>query len=1779
MPTKNERGKMNKSQRITSFIVLSVLLGIIVLPFDNSNIPSQNENGLGNKNENSPKSAETYINSHAGTGSNFNVTLHQAIVNTTNLEGETENPANRTAWLACPQDPLFNSSITNISLSNIQAGNISRILEEGNANAAGDTKLWCGVYINATCFLEEVQVYSSVDSDTNDLRLTVYNATAGGIPNQRVSANPLDTKTVDTTSKTQYTFTNLHFPLNSSLTFNNKYFLAFEWASSPPPSGYLWFDRDNNGDGVNNMDVYYYSGGYALYQATSPAETVDIALTVKYAPLNATPAPSMVGLKVNGSLVSDSAPNVNGTGYWYNLTSFSNPAGVLTFNITASWPGVNYTITQLAANFTRTDVLAASSYAINVNDANVVWNVTWSAFNFTDLFNNYTINVTLPGEWVVDAAQNASEGRSFSTHDKGNGWQDVKITDAWNGTYWNITAHIANWLTDLRFTKNLINYVSVINSTDIINITAELKAPITGAVNVSIYSPVAISEELNFTYVNASSGGVQWINLSWWDVSNNVTDYGEFRAQAFWTNGTHCGYIEKPLSILGDATMVQQEPLAGITKFINDTLVAGSDQFNLTVYVTDTILGIPINNMNISYNYDSNPIAGNLTFNGTAGYYNLTVKQADVSFGTHTAHLQANNTWFNNQTFLSYTFTFWNQTAGNIPAGTTQTVVNGVNATFNALYQFSDGSASIEGAQFTYDISNESFKPFATYNAPYYVVSFNTSLIAGRATSYHLEFNLSKTFNVTRTYAVEVYVLNKTSVRVMAASQIGGGSHFLYNKYNDTYAAGNIVEAYYGASITFGAQYWDLNGSVGIDPTGAPVGTVPAGYFNVTFDTTGGQFTAPLTYTGSGGNYTLEIPVFNALPGDYPGWFQFCNPTAWNATNRNFTLRILPTPTTVNPSVDVQVRQDNYGSDIPLTGAFPTFQANYGADLQIRWRMYNALNGTEMVGTTLNATFGTTTVLNSTGNAYPQVPMFFLNQATGSHNIQLTLNATGYENQTQGITIQVNPCPVIATIEMWQYTYKNGSTNYGPFVGQNISIGIQFINTKNGSYLTTIGQLVINFTGEVNLTAGTWLNGNWFNCSLNASAKAIGSYIAWVNMTTTNYLFQNVTFTVDIQITKSELTVGSVIQGTTSLVLNVDIWETQDSSGTITLTVVASNVLDHAPLSGGTVTLYYESTGAVLGTGTSIGNGQYTITIDPTNLVKNSMFLVRANFTLTNYQESTLLIKLQIYKSGGIPIEWIMAAVVLAAIGGMIALIYVGPVKKGKKRRQDELLTTASAFEDAINLQHILVIYKNTGTCIYFKSFARESIDPDLISGFLSAVSTFGTEMKVEQALDEMKYGDSVLLLNDGEQVRVTLVLSKSPSSVLRANLGRFTVTFEETFRDKLVNWRGQLGIFEGADDLVDNLLNASIILPHEVGDLKSMKLVKSLLGRGVLKVAQQMTSGERKFFFLASLVSDSSEVLKRPPAEILLAIDQMRKTGVIRPIKIEQFKEKTVSPQELQLIRQQVQQLKVPQDQAETMVQALAKMESIEREAALASIKQGKQITTDLTAQLGEVKKVTSPDEAAVEIKNLEKKARGLLKEKDFEKAMNAYRTAEVLAFQWNLKEDASRLREIQLSLEVDALKTTFAETLKVAKKVESKDPKEGLEAFKKARDIAQMLFKRGIASAEKDVVTLTTTIKKMEAATSGTEVTSTMQGTKKDLVVERKELLGQVKALEGQEMWAKLQKVYLRLEQISNELYKMGDMAEAKNVKLYRKQAMKYQDIVSAIQQDQNGGKKPEQ
>ncbi|HMF30617.1 MAG TPA: PKD domain-containing protein, partial [Candidatus Lokiarchaeia archaeon] len=89
-----------------------------------------------------------------------------------------------------------------------------------------------------------------------------------------------------------------------------------------------------------------------------------------------------------------------------------------------------------------------------------------------------------------------------------------------------------------------------------------------------------------------------------------------------------------------------------------------------------------------------------------------------------------------------------------------------------------------------------------------------------------------------------------------------------------------------------------------------------------------------------------------------------------------------------------------------------------------------------------------------------------------------------------------------------------------------------------------------------------------------------------------------------------------------------------------------------------------------------------------------------------------------------------------------------------------------------------------------------------------------------------------------------------------------------------------------------------------------------------------------------------------------------------------------------------------------------------------------------------------------------------------------------------------------------------------------------------------------------------------KVPAAPAPTTQGEREQQLRKVLLEERKRFVAQAKELEKLEMYAKLKKIALRIEQISDQLYRMGDPAEAQNVKQYRKLGQKYAELAEAMQ-----------
>jgi hypothetical protein len=444
----------------------------------------------------------------------------------------------------------------------------------------------------------------------------------------------------------------------------------------------------------------------------------------------------------------------------------------------------------------------------------------------------------------------------------------------------------------------------------------------------------------------------------------------------------------------------------------------------------------------------------------------------------------------------------------------------------------------------------------------------------------------------------------------------------------------------------------------------------------------------------------------------------------------------------------------------------------------------------------------------------------------------------------------------------------------------------------------------------------------------------------------------------------------------------------------------------------------------------------------------------------------------------------IIIGAAIALVGGSIA-VYKGVVVPKKREKSRILKEVKTIFDDAINLEHILLLYKGTGTCIYFKSFGSEEIDPELISGFISAICSFGKDLVCQEELNEINYGDKMLLLSDGEYIRVALVLSKKASIILRKNLMEFISVFEKSYIDALPNWRGQLNIFRNSGILIDEILSTSIILPHEISDeFSNVKALKNPHSKEVLKVANNlMKSSDRKFFFIATLLKEATEKTSKDTAEIFMGIKELRDKKMMIPIEISTIEVQQISQQEMELITQKVASLvNLNQEERRKLVDDLAQIGPAEREAYFVSLGEEEIVSAPIEEKPGSVV-IDSIKVAKKEIKNLKKNAKIARKGKDYLQAINIFQNAVKLAINWELIGESDELEELIRLTKIDDLKIKMS-TLEKEAKLAAKEEKynEASQKYKMSSKIASEIFKLGGTEMTKEVKRLSNKSKEYE-------------------------------------------------------------------------------------------------
>jgi len=135
---------------------------------------------------------------------------------------------------------------------------------------------------------------------------------------------------------------------------------------------------------------------------------------------------------------------------------------------------------------------------------------------------------------------------------------------------------------------------------------------------------------------------------------------------------------------------------------------------------------------------------------------------------------------------------------------------------------------------------------------------------------------------------------------------------------------------------------------------------------------------------------------------------------------------------------------------------------------------------------------------------------------------------------------------------------------------------------------------------------------------------------------------------------------------------------------------------------------------------------------------------------------------------------------------------------------------------------YALFIINRNGVPLFTKTYAPSKVEPNLVSGFLTAVSSFIREISPEQkgVLKSIDAEDMKIMLESGENTVCALVVDYE-DKLSREALRALVEKFEEKYGKMLKNWNGNVAIFDAFENEAEKILWVLTLKPYHIPILK----------------------------------------------------------------------------------------------------------------------------------------------------------------------------------------------------------------------------------------------------------------------------------------------------------------------------------------------------------------------
>jgi hypothetical protein len=235
---------------------------------------------------------------------------------------------------------------------------------------------------------------------------------------------------------------------------------------------------------------------------------------------------------------------------------------------------------------------------------------------------------------------------------------------------------------------------------------------------------------------------------------------------------------------------------------------------------------------------------------------------------------------------------------------------------------------------------------------------------------------------------------------------------------------------------------------------------------------------------------------------------------------------------------------------------------------------------------------------------------------------------------------------------------------------------------------------------------------------------------------------------------------------------------------------------------------------------------------------------------------------------------------------GSVTIGYNKKFKPKKREARRGLMRQLDSFKELEMMQHFMAVYIDRGTCVFYHPFKDSRIQPDLISGFIAAITSVYGEIKgdgVQGSLEEINYQGLRLNSYSGKFIIGIVIVEGDMSARLRDRLQFFVELFEDQYYADLDGWTGLVDCFD-PEWVVSNLntaFNYHWMLPHTV--VRKVR-VKGQEAKVLKYIHTKFGEGE---FLLLGIIDDVAELLGCTDAEAFDILLRLEDNGGIKAIGI----------------------------------------------------------------------------------------------------------------------------------------------------------------------------------------------------------------------------------------------------------------------------------------------------